>query len=86
MRYVIEGMWRGYRSLQDHVCHREVYVSRRKQSSFIEALKRIYSLPFSDGTALILSVREAKPREKVVEKHAYTQMIHEAVYAEMDKS
>jgi predicted kinase len=46
----------------------------------------MYSLPFSDGTALILSVREAKPREKVQEKKSYTKMIQDAVYAEMERS
>jgi hypothetical protein len=86
MRYVIEGTWRGYRSSQDGVYHREVYKTNRKASPFIEALKRLHSLPFGDGTALILSVREAKPREKVQEKHGYRQMIRDAVYAEMERT
>lgn len=86
MRYVIEGVWNGYRSEQAHCCHREVYTTNRKVSPFLEAIKRIHQLPFSDGTALLLSVREAKPREKVIEKRGYTEMIREAVYAEMDKA
>ena len=85
MRYIIEGEWRGYRSSQDHVCHREVYKSGRKVSLFIETLRRMHSIPFSDGTALIVTVHEAKPREKVKEIHGYTDFIRKAVYAEMDK-
>ena len=86
MRYIIEGTWRGYRSSQDHVCHREVYKSSRKGGGpFLETLKELYSIPFSDGTALIVSVREAKPREKVQEKRGYTKFIRDAVYAEMER-
>ena len=85
MRYIIEGTWRGYSSSQDHVCHREVYKSNRKVSPFIETLRKLYSIPFSDGTALIVSVREAKPREKVQEKHGYTKFIRDAVYAAMER-
>ena len=85
MRYIIEGEWTGYRSSQQHVCHREVYKSNKKVSKYIEAVKRIFSIPFSDGTSLLLSVREAKPREKVQEKLGYTTLIRDAVYKEMDK-
>ncbi len=85
MRYVIEGTWRGYRSSQDHVCHREVYKSNRADGGpFLATLCKMYSIPFSDGTALIVSVREAKPREKVIEKHGYTKFIRDAVYAAQD--
>ena len=85
MRYVIEGTWRGYRSSQDHVCHREVYKSNRAGGGpFLATLRKMYSIPFSDGTALIVSVREAKPREKVIEKHGYTTFIRDAVYAAQD--
>ena len=85
MRYVIEGTWRGYRSSQDHVCHREVYKSNRQGGGpFIQTLSKMYSIPFSDGTALIVSVREAKPREKVKEKHGYTSFIRDAVYKEQE--
>jgi len=84
MRYIIEGTWRGYRSSQDHVCHREVYKSNRIGGGpFLETLRKMYSIPFSDGTALIVSVSEAKPREKVQEKRGYTEFIRDAVYAAM---
>ncbi len=86
MRYVIEGTWRGYRSSQDHVCHREIYKSNRKGGGpFLDVLRKMYSIPFSDGTALIVSVREAKPREKIQEKISYRTLIRDACYAEMDK-
>lgn len=86
MRYVIEGEWRGYRSSQDHVVHREVYKSNRKNGGpFLETLRHMHAIPFNDGTALIVSVREAKPREKVQEKHGYTEFIRKAVYAEQDR-
>lgn len=81
MRYIIEGTWRGYRSSQDHICHRKVYKSNRKNGGpFIEKLREMHSIPFSDGTALIVTVREAKPREKVQEIDGYTRFISDAVW------
>ena len=85
MRYVIEGHWRGYRVSQDHCCHREVYSTNRANGGpFIETLRKIYQIPFSNGTALQIHVREAKPREKVEVKLGYREMIRDAVYARMD--
>jgi hypothetical protein len=86
VRYIIEGTWRGYRSSQDHVCHREIYKTNCKDSvRFIQALRKIHSLSFSDGTALILRVREAKPCEKVEQKLSYCEFIRDGVYATLNK-
>jgi hypothetical protein len=79
MRYVIEGEWSGYRSSQQRVVHREVYVSHRKISPFIEDVRKIHAIQFTDGTSLVLSVREAKPREKVEEKLSYRELIRDAI-------
>ena len=78
-RYVIEGEWSGYHSGQRRVCHREVYKTRRKVSPFIESVRKIHAITFTDGTCLSLSVREAFPREKVQEIKGYTSLIMEAV-------
>jgi hypothetical protein len=59
MRYVLEGVWRGYWPSQDQVVHREV-ISKQRYAR----LKDVHSLPFSDGTALLLHIQPAKPREK----------------------
>lgn len=81
MRYVIEGTWTGYNSSQERVCHREVYRSNRRIATnpFLEAIKRLGAIKFTDNTLLLLTVREAKPREKIQEIHGYTSLIRKAV-------
>jgi hypothetical protein len=74
-RFVLEGTWRGYRSSQDHVCHREVCTEKKA-----EWAKRQHSIPFSDGTCLLLSARPALPREHVVLKPGYTSLIADYFY------
>ena len=54
MRYVIEAFWAGRPQ------HCEV-TTRAKYARAVENLGRII---FTDGTVLILTVRELKPREK----------------------
>jgi hypothetical protein len=80
-RYIIEGEWTGYTSSQRRVCHREVYKTSRTitKSPFLEAIRRIGAILFTDNTSLILHIREAKPREKVQEIHGYTKLIRKAV-------
>jgi len=86
MRFVIEGEWTGYQSSQRRVCHREVLtITNPKTSKVLKALQSLYSIPFSDGTSLVISVREARYREKVAELHGYTKLIRDAMYAEIDK-
>lgn len=71
MRYVIEGEWTGYVSSQARICHRTV----TKLRHVAEWVRKTHSITFTDGTSLLLSVREAKPREKVKEMHQYDDLL-----------
>lgn len=75
-RYVIEGEWDGYSSSQRRVVHREVLTGSPK---YIEKFKALKTFRYTDGTHLSITVREAKPREKVQEILGYKTMIHDAV-------
>ena len=77
-RFVIEGEWTGYNSSQRQVAHRQVYSGARKK--FRAWAEKTYSIRYSDGTALILSVRDCKPHERVVEKRGYTSLIEDCFY------
>ena len=70
MRYVLEGEWTGYVSSQFRVVHRAVITAR--QAKRLELLPEIH---FTDGTRLLLTVREATPRERVQEIRGYRQLI-----------
>jgi hypothetical protein len=80
-RFVIEGEWSGYRSRQQRVVHRQVYQSNRKKLR--EWAEKQYSLAFSDGTSLMLTVRDCKPRERVEEILGYTKLIMDSFYESM---
>lgn len=72
-RFVLEGTCRGgYLSSQDRVCHREVIGPKRA-----ERLTKLYSIPFSDGSCLIINVRPAEHRERIIPKLGYTSLILE---------
>lgn len=73
MRYVLEGVWTGYVSAQSRVVHREVVTSPKR----VDRLRRLNVIRYTDGTALILSLREAEPREHVKEIHSYNELIRE---------
>lgn len=73
MRYVVEGTWTGYVSRQCRVVHREVVTARRASR-----LRRLHKIIYTDGTALIVDVREADYRERVQEKHQYDDLLLEA--------
>jgi len=68
-RYVLEGEWSGYKSSQRRVVHREV-VSKPVDLSCIR---------YSDGTTVEISVREAKPRERITPILAYRSLIRDAM-------
>jgi hypothetical protein len=78
-RYIIEGTWAGYRSGQDHVAHRSVHESsERRLRAWAE---QAFSVTFTDGTRLILSVRDCKRYERVKEKHAgYMSLIRDCAH------
>lgn len=73
MRYVLEGEWTGYRSSQQRVVHREVIGPKRA-----ERLRALHKIVYTDGTALLISVREAEPRERVKTFDSYSELIRDA--------
>lgn len=80
-RFVIEGEWSGYRRGQQKVVLRKVYQGNRKK---LRAwAEKTFSLSFGDGTCLMLSVRDCKPRERVTEILGYTKFIEDSFYASM---
>ncbi|WP_316176278.1 hypothetical protein [Bradyrhizobium sp. SZCCHNRI1073] len=72
-RYVLEGEWSGYVSRQRRVVHREVVTDRKR----VERLRQMYCIRYTDGTALLLTLREAEPRERVQEIKGYSSLIRE---------
>jgi hypothetical protein len=78
-RFIIEGEWTGYTSSQQRVVHRKVYpASRKKLRAWAE---KTYCIRYTDGTALVLLVRDAKPRERVPEINGYDKLIEDCFYA-----
>lgn len=73
MRYVVEGKWSGYVARQCRVVHREVVSARRA-----DALRKLHKIIYTDGTSLLVTVREAAYREKVTEMHQYDDLLREA--------
>jgi hypothetical protein len=73
VRFIIEGEWSGYRSSQQRVVHRQVYASAfKKLRAWAD---KTHAIRYTDGTALYLTVRDCKPRERVVEIRGYTKLI-----------
>ncbi len=73
-RYVVECIWRGYRG-QLVPCHRRVIRYKRQ----VQALSKIHSVGFSDNTTMSVTVRPAKPREKVKEIRGYDELLADCV-------
>ncbi len=81
-RFIIEGEWSGYTSAQRRVVHRKVYGSERKM---LKAwAEKTYGIRYSDGTMLVLSVRDCKPRERVQQIDGYTSLINDCFYKGVD--
>lgn len=74
-RFVIEGTWTGYRSSQQRVCHRTVHDGALKKMR--EWAEKTHSIRFTDGTSLLLNVRDCKRRECVTEIHGYDSLIRD---------
>lgn len=72
-RFILEGTWTGYVSRQSRVVHREVLTAKRA-----EHLKGLHKIVYTDGTALLISIREANYREKVQEIFSYRELIRKA--------
>jgi hypothetical protein len=78
-RFIIEGEWSGYRASQAKIVHREAVTD----SKLIAALKGHYGITYTDGTLLLLSIREAKPREVVKPvDHGYGSLIRKCAWAD----
>ena len=77
-RFVIEGTWSGYRSSQMRVAHRTVHKANRKQLR--DWVSKTYAIHYTDGTVLILTVRDCKPREKVREIKGYVSLIADCAH------
>jgi len=80
MRYVVEGEWTGYTSSQRKVAHREVIDDKKVGKGFVEKLRNLHAIVYTDGTSLLVHTREAKPREKVEQVLGYKSLIRDAVY------
>ncbi|HZZ82028.1 MAG TPA: hypothetical protein VFE62_26245 [Gemmataceae bacterium] len=68
-RYILEGTWSGYHSAQRRIVHRQLF---RKPVN-------LSCIRYTDGTTLDISVRPAKPRERVKEIHGYTSLVRDAL-------
>jgi hypothetical protein len=73
-KFVLEGEWTGYRSDQRRVVHREVVSAK-----FAEQAKDLRCIVYTDGTSLLVHLREKLPRERVVEVDSYSSLIRDAV-------
>ncbi|MFM0638046.1 hypothetical protein PQQ63_15195 [Paraburkholderia metrosideri] len=81
-RYIIEGTWAGYRSSQDRIVHRSVHTApEKKLRAWAESN---FSITYTDGTRLILSVRDCKPRERVEIRPGYMKLIHDCAHYGVD--
>ena len=77
-RYIIEGTWSGYTSTQTRVVHRTVHpVSAKRLRAWAEKAKAIH---YTDGTALFLTVRDCKPRERVKQINGYGSLINDCAH------
>lgn len=81
MRYILEGTWSGYNSNQARIVHRTIETSQKR----IEALKQLHCIQYTDGTCLYLDIREARPREKVVEIKGYSSLINQCLQHKVNK-
>lgn len=72
-RYVLEGTWTGYTSAQSRVCHREIINAKRA-----DRLRELHKIVYTDGTSLLIHVREAEYRERVQENLSYRELIRDA--------
>lgn len=81
-RFIIEGEWSGYRSSQQHVAHRSVHPgSFKKLRAWAE---KTHAITYTDGTQLWITVRDCKPRERVVQKLGYKSLIEECAFYDVN--
>jgi hypothetical protein len=73
-RYIIEGTWTGYSSTQMRIVHRTVH-KLPGERRLIDWATKTHKIIYTDGTALILTVRPCKPKEKIHEINGYSRLI-----------
>lgn len=74
--FKITGTWTGYRSGQERECHIE-YTPDRKRADKIKAM---YSILYTDGTSLILMVKEIHSKENIGKsKNGYGEVINQCL-------
>lgn len=78
-RFVVEAEWSGYCSCQQWICHRTV------ETLFRAGYEAINRHRFSDGTYLTVTVRDAKPREKIQQIHGYSELLRDIAMTEWRK-
>ena len=67
-RFVLEGEWTGYSSSQRRVVHRTV---TRNPARY----EHLHYITYTDGTGLVLRLRQCFAREVVKEIHGYDSLI-----------
>lgn len=82
-RFVIEGEWSGYTSSQRRIVHRTVHKDCFKYLR--KWAENNHSITYTDGTALHISVRDAKHRERVKEIHGYDSLISDCAYYNVNR-
>ena len=78
-RFIVEAEWSGYTSAQRRVVHRTV------ETLFRAGWNNLHYHSFSDGTGLSISVRDAKPRERVQQIHGYDSLLREAAWRKWEE-
>lgn len=77
-RFIIEGEWSGYMSGQRRIVHRTVHT--RSYKKLREWAEKTHAISYTDGTCLMLTVRDCKPREKVQQIHGYDSLIRDCAH------
>ena len=81
-RFIIAGLGRGYRAAQDRVVHRTVHAAAEKR---LRAwADKTFAVYYTDGTSLELTVRDAKPRERVQEIKGYSSLIRDCAHYDVN--
>ncbi len=79
--FILEGEWTGYTSAQRKIVHREIFSDGTANGrAFLEKLKALRCIVYTDGTSLLLSLREAKRGEKIIENKTYYTLIRDALH------
>lgn len=71
-RFIVEAEWSGYYSGQRRVCHRTV------ETLFRAGYESLHWHQFTDGTGMRISVRDAKPRERIQTINGYGSVLRDA--------